>query len=147
MKATKEGEDEEEEEKELGDNIDKIIEKEEENKNEGGNYALRRSQTKIEKVYEDFMSEYWDKYDVNKDGKLDKSEFKTFITDIYMDVLSQQNGGIAVDKTMLQTKIDSEFEQIFNDFDSDRNGFITKDEMYYFVLELLGVEVQKNVDF
>ena len=142
MKATKEGSDEDEEEKELGDNIDKIIEKEEENKNEGGNYALRRSQTKIEKVYEDFMSEYWDKYDVNKDGKLDKSEFKTFITDIYMDVLTQQNGGIAVDKTMLQTKIDSEFEQIFNDFDSDRNGFITKDEMYYFVLELLGVEVQ-----
>ena len=142
MKATKEGSDEEEEEKELGDNIDKIIEKEEENKNEGGSYALRRSQTKIEKVYEDFMSEYWDKYDVNKDGKLDKYEFKTFITDIYMDVLTQQNGGIAVDKTMLQTKIDSEFEQIFNDFDSDRNGFITKDEMYYFVLELLGVEVQ-----
>jgi hypothetical protein len=34
------------------------------------------------------MSEYWDKYDVNKDGKLDKSEFKTFITDIYMDVLT-----------------------------------------------------------
>lgn len=141
MKATKEGSDEDEEEKELGDNIDKIIEKEEE-KNQGENYVLRKSQTKIEKVYEDFMSEYWDKYDVNKDGKLDKSEFKTFITDIYMDVLTQQNGGIAVDKTMLQTKIDSEFEQIFNEFDSDRNGFITKDEMYYFVLELLGVEVQ-----
>lgn len=141
MKATKEGSDEDEEEKELGDNIDKIIEKEEE-KNQGENYALRKSQTKIEKVYEDFMSEYWDKYDVNKDGKLDKSEFKTFITDIYMDVLTQQNGGIAVDKTLLQTKIDSEFEQIFNEFDSDRNGFITKDEMYYFVLELLGVEVQ-----
>jgi hypothetical protein len=30
MKATKEGSDEDEEEKELGDNIDKIIEKEEE---------------------------------------------------------------------------------------------------------------------
>ena len=35
------------------------------------------------------MCDYWDKFDVNADGKLEKSEFKAFITEIYMDVLKE----------------------------------------------------------
>lgn len=93
------------------------------------------------------MSEYWDRFDINSDGKLDKLEFRAFILEIYSDVLKEKNGGVPVDSAMLEAKINSEFEQIFNDFDTDKNGFITKDEMYYFVLELLGYEVQQNVDF
>ena len=92
------------------------------------------------------MSKYWDTYDVNGDNRLEKSEFRVFITDMYMDVLREQNGGIEVDKSMLEAKINSEFESIFTDFDTDKNGYISRDEMYYFVLELLGVEVQ-NLDF
>jgi len=92
------------------------------------------------------MSKYWDTYDVNGDNRLEKSEFRVFITDMYMDVLREQNGGIEVDKSMLETKINSEFESIFTEFDTDKNGYISRDEMYYFVLELLGVEVQ-NLDF
>ena len=93
------------------------------------------------------MSEYWDRFDINNDGKLDKLEFRAFILEIYSDVLKEKNGGVPVDSAMLEAKINSEFEQIFDDFDTDKNGFITKDEMYYFVLELLGYEVQQNVDF
>jgi len=47
---------------------------------------------------------------------------------------------------MLDQKISTEFEQIFADFDTDGNGFISKDEMYYFVLELLGIDIQ-SLDF
>lgn len=105
-----------------------------------------RSKTKVDKMFEDFMAQYWSKYDVNGDNKLDKSEFRVFITDMYMDILREQNGGVEVDKALLEVKISKDFDEIFTDFDKDKNGVITKDEMYYFVLELLGVEVQ-NIDF
>lgn len=61
--------------------------------------------TKLNKVFTDFLSSFWDQYDENKNGKLEKDEFQKFILDIFSDDIQQNPSK----KTEYENKIQSMF--------------------------------------
>lgn len=77
------------------------------------------------------MEDIWDDYDSDKNGHLDRAEFKTYLNDTLDDVA----GGSKLE--------DDEFNKIYDEFDVDQNGTISKDEMFEVVLHIFGF---KNVE-
>ena len=78
------------------------------------------------------MEDIWDDYDSDGNGQLDRVEFKTYLNDTLEDVAS---GG--------STLTDDEFNKLYDEFDTDQNGTISKDEMFELVLHIFGY---KNVE-
>ena len=75
---------------------------------------------------EDAVEQIWYKYDVDKNEHLDEAETRRFIN----DTLTQMKDFRTLEK--------EEFSIIFNKFDLDRNGIITRKEMTGFILSLAG---------
>jgi len=89
----------------------------------------------ITSEFASFMSEFWDQYDTDKNGILDKQEFRKFIEEVYLD------------DDMPATALDEEkFEQIFWEFDIDHSGSISKHEMFDFLASMFGVSATQ-IDF
>ena len=77
------------------------------------------------------MTEFWNEYDEDQNGYLDKNEFKRFLNDTIL------NEDLIQGKS--QEEMDAEYENQFKHFDKDNNGSITKDEMHDFILKLFGM--------
>jgi Ca2+-binding EF-hand superfamily protein len=85
--------------------------------------------------FANFMNDFWDQYDVDKNGTLDKQEFRKFVQEVYLD------------EDMPESALDEEkFEQIFWEFDTDQNGSISKSEMFDFLASMFGVTATQ-IDF
>jgi Ca2+-binding EF-hand superfamily protein len=79
-----------------------------------------------------FMNSFWDTYDINKDGALDREEFKNFLADSFK--------GQNIKEEQKKKLIDTKFDKMFSKFDKDGNGVISRDEMLEFVLGLMGLK-------
>lgn len=78
------------------------------------------------------MNSFWDTYDINKDGALDREEFKNFLADSFK--------GQNIKEEQKKKLIDTKFDKMFSKFDKDGNGVISRDEMLEFVLGLMGLK-------
>jgi Ca2+-binding EF-hand superfamily protein len=58
-----------------------------------------------------------------------------------MDTFSEED--LQSDKNDSQVLIEAKFEKLFTEFDQDKNGVITKNEMFDFLIGLFGVEATK----
>jgi hypothetical protein len=81
------------------------------------------------------MSDFWDKYDQDKNGVLNKDEFRVFLIDTFAD--EDETDG---DPTKSQDLVMGKFDHLFQEFDRDGNGEITKEEMFDFLLNMFGVD-------
>jgi Ca2+-binding EF-hand superfamily protein len=71
------------------------------------------------------VNNYWDIYDTDRSGQLDKDEARRFVA----ETLGLIGGS--------DDFSNDAFEQIFNNFDQDGSGTIEKDEMVGFLRSIL----------
>jgi len=83
-----------------------------------------------------FMNEFWNEYDDDGNGELDKTEFKFFLKDCYQQEEDD-------DEIIFAKKIDEKFDEMFDEFDKDKNGVITKDEMFEFLTGMFGMDASQ----
>lgn len=85
-------------------------------------------------IFTKFMNDFWDEYDTDGDGELDRVEFRQFLKDTYFEDenTADQNA-----------KVEEKFDELFDDFDIDKNGVITKNEMFDFLSEMFGMDASK----
>lgn len=97
---------------------------------------------KIETKFVTFMSDFWDEYDTDRDGYLNKDEFKRFLVEVYFEgemdsddePLNAEKAKIRLSESMDKTKsFGSKFEEVFNEFDLNGDGLIDKEEMFTFL--------------
>ena len=69
--------------------------------------------------FKEDLDELWDAHDINKDGHLNKAEAKKFI-----DKLVQ-----GLDYERAKNYNPENFEKVFEEFDEDKNDWLTKGEM------------------
>jgi Ca2+-binding EF-hand superfamily protein len=85
-------------------------------------------------------------YDVNQDGKLNKAEFLRIIDDIeasHVVVMTK----LMRPESMAVDKLQQEIDQAFLMFDTDRDGFLTKQELKI-AAEMMGQKVnQEELNF
>ena len=68
--------------------------------------------------FDRFFATAFDKYDKNKDGRIDYNEFQPLINDMCQQIIRQYGNGPTVDK----------IRQAWNAMDSNRSGYITRQE-------------------
>jgi len=80
------------------------------------------------------MNGFWNEYDTDRNGTLEKAEFRRFLEDTYAE--DEEKDGEQNGKDIIDTK----FDNLFSDFDKDNNGKITREEMFDFLKQLFGLE-------
>ena len=83
------------------------------------------------------MNGFWDEYDTDRNGTLEKEEFRQFLKDTYAEESEDEDGDSGLQA------IDAKFEGLFSDFDKDGNGHISREEMFDFLKQLFGIEGAK----
>lgn len=80
------------------------------------------------------IDEVWAKYDVDKNGFLDKIETKKFVLD-------------TLGKFEARTQFSDEmFEEVFKMFDKNNSGTVEKAEMATFIKQLAGIDMDDNYE-
>jgi Ca2+-binding EF-hand superfamily protein len=87
------------------------------------------------------MNEFWEQYDTDKNGVLEKEEFRVFLDETF----AADEYQVESNNNMNQVLIDSKFEDMFLQFDKDGNGVISKEEMFEFLAQLFG-ESPQNIN-
>jgi Ca2+-binding EF-hand superfamily protein len=87
-----------------------------------------------EQEINDMIDEVWAKYDVDKNGYLDKIETKKFVLD-------------TLGKFEARTQFSDEmFEEVFKMFDKNNSGTVEKAEMATFIKQLAGIDMDDNYE-
>ena len=92
---------------------------------------LPKSKAEMTDEFIEFMNGFWDQYDTDGNGSLDKEEFSSFLRDTY---LSGDNNSAR------REQMEAKFDSLFTEFDKDKNGVITKSEMFEFIADMFGVD-------
>ena len=101
-------------------------------KMEGVTHGMRKSEVEIEEekeineALEDCLNDIWDNYDADGNGTLEYKEAKKFLKDVLKE------SGI----DHIQSK---DLKKAFEDFDEDKSGAISKDEMKVLIRLLTGI--------
>ena len=69
------------------------------------------------------LDEIWDRLDVDKNKMFDKEETKKFIAELQLCVNPEMSGTYDPEK----------FDQLFKEYDDDKNGYLEKCEMCVFI--------------
>ena len=77
------------------------------------------------------------KYDMDKNGSLQRDEVKIFVTDKIQKV---KNEGDKQARGDIKEPTEEEIEEAFKKFDKDNNANIEKQEMVSYVIKALGLE-------
>jgi len=109
------------EKKQYPDFLDKEIEPVAENTAENANIALKKGDSKAR--LDAIVAEIWERFDIDRDGTLDKQEFKRFA----LMRLKENNG----------TFEEARFDKLFDELDFKHTGVLDKDEMYAFIKRVL----------
>ena len=76
---------------------------------------------------EDTINSYWDKYDTDKSGFLEKEEFKNFLSEMY-------------DSQLIKNLTEEVIDQIIIKYEGENGDkMISKDEMRKYILGLYGI--------
>ena len=108
---------------------------------------------KIETKFVAFMSDFWDEYDTDQDGFLNKDEFKRFLVEVYFEgeleedddkPINASDAKLRLSKTMDKTQsFQSKYEEVFDEFDINGDGLIDKEEMFSFLAQMFGLDRDK----
>ena len=108
---------------------------------------------KIETKFVTFMSDFWDEYDTDQDGFLNKDEFKRFLVEVYFEgeleedddkPINASDAKLRLSKTMDKTQsFQSKYEEVFDEFDINGDGLIDKEEMFSFLAQMFGLDRDK----
>ena len=79
------------------------------------------------------IDEIWDKYDLDKNGVLEKAEAYVFLRDIFRDLFGTES-------------TDDDLDSTFKMVDSNNNGVIEKDELHSVLHSLMEGEVEPTID-
>jgi Ca2+-binding EF-hand superfamily protein len=88
-------------------------------------------------MLEEFMSEFWNEYDKDNNGILDKVEFKKFLNDTILNEKYSQGKFTAA-------QMSAKYEELFTQFDTNKDGQISLDEMQGFVKHLFAYHFENE---
>ena len=83
----------------------------------------------MNQVATDFIDKLWNEYDTNRSGYLEEGQAKKLMMDIFVECSGDQEVQIE----------DSELDELFQEFDLDRTGKISRQEFRVLLKEASGM--------